>query len=64
MKIFQKFEVDLRFKDTFKHAHPWKIVQYDNPKGVTVLCFHFIFVIPFIYGTRANIILIYFFKKE
>jgi len=21
--------------DTFKHAHPWKTIQYDTPKGVS-----------------------------
>jgi len=57
MKIFQKLKWD-----TLKHAHPWKVVQYDTPKVVTIECFHSIFVTPFIYGT--NIVLIYFFKQE
>jgi hypothetical protein len=26
--------------NTFKHAHPWKVVQCDTPKGVIVVCFH------------------------
>ncbi len=34
-EIFQSFRWD-----TFQHAHPWKVVQYDTPKGTTVMCFH------------------------
>ncbi len=26
--------------DTFKHAHLWKVVQCDTPKGITIMCFH------------------------
>jgi hypothetical protein len=30
-----------KFKwDTFKHAHPWKVVQCDTPNDVIVVCFH------------------------
>jgi hypothetical protein len=35
VKFFQKFEAD-----TFKHAHPWKTIQCDTPKQVTIVCFH------------------------
>ncbi len=35
VKIFQ----NLRW-DTLKHAHPWKVIQCDTPKGVTIMCFH------------------------
>jgi hypothetical protein len=34
MRFFQKFE------DTFKHPHPYKIIQYNTPKRVTIVCFH------------------------
>jgi hypothetical protein len=26
--------------DTLKHAYPWKTIECDTPKGVTVMCFH------------------------
>jgi hypothetical protein len=26
--------------DTFKDAHPWKVIQCDTPKGITIMCFH------------------------
>jgi hypothetical protein len=32
--------------DTLKHAHPWKVVQCDTPKGVTIVCFHPYLKIP------------------
>ncbi len=35
MKIFQSLKWD-----TFKHAHPWKVIECDAPNGVTIVCFH------------------------
>jgi len=26
--------------NTLKHAHPWKVIQCDSPRGVTIVCFH------------------------
>jgi len=28
--------------DTFKHAHFWKVIQCDIPKGVPIVCFHLV----------------------
>jgi hypothetical protein len=38
-KNIVKFFKSLRW-NTLKHAHPWKVIQCDTPKGVTIMCFH------------------------
>jgi len=32
---FKKFRCE-----SLQHAYPWKVVQCDTPKGVTIMCFH------------------------
>jgi hypothetical protein len=42
-------------RDTFKHAHPLKVIQYDTPKGDHCKCV-FTFSFEYFYLTPQGII--------